>query len=182
MLETVKLVAQRLIAPREPRLLDTQCPTDSCRKHWEMAPFLARLVVMKRWKSLSRLTFPPVMDMGKITGAWERSKDKGKLPPPPAPVLTGEWQVVTATGAEPLSEEDVVPPLDHSVTELSHLTVTFHEGDGFLPCLTHCLTGSAPCAQHPYPNHKNACPVWNSKCRTGRKWRRDCLEYHPPCD
>lgn len=82
MLETVKLVAQRLIAPREPRLLDTQCPTDSCRKHWEMAPFLARLVVMKRWKSLSRLTFPPVMDMGKITGAWERSKDKGKLPPP----------------------------------------------------------------------------------------------------
>lgn len=113
MLETVKLVTQSLNAPRESRLLDTRRPTDSCRKHWEKAPFLARLVVMRRWNSLSWPTFPPVMAMGKITGWWEMSKGKGK--PLPSSVLTGEWQVKPAAGAEPLSEEDVTPPLDHSV-------------------------------------------------------------------
>lgn len=179
MLETVKLVAQSRNAPREPRLQDTRSPTDSCRKHWEIAPFLARLVAMKRWKSLSWPTFPPVMAMGNITGWWEPSKGKGK---PIPPFCSYRWVASHAGsgGGAPLwrgCEASSEPLCGRSC----HILQRHPQEMG--SCLVNPLPYwiSVPWAQHPYPNHRNMWPVWNSKRRTGRKWR-DCLEYHPPCD
>ena len=76
--------------------------------------------------------------MGNITDRWEPSKGKGKSIPPS--ILTGEWQVLPAAGAEPLSEEAVKPPLNHSVD--GAVTSYSDTPRRWVPVLlTRCLTG-----------------------------------------
>jgi hypothetical protein len=98
MLEIVKLVAPRLVALREPRLVDIQCPRNGrnirmSRNSQEIAPSLTRLMVVQNKNYSPGLTFGQMWLCANVLadGKWARVRHEAPSSSPLHSKILGEW-------------------------------------------------------------------------------------------